>query len=228
VQKRLPSGVNLRCLLAKTTVATHQAAALAQKMCLPAEAVYTSTLLESLGEFALAVYLPKVWLKVGQTVELTGEPYDEAHLQVTSMTLHEVTVHVANTLELPVELILPPPPTDSSVAWTTTDRRPAVVHFSMTCATNLFGPESPRIVTQFQNIMELLTQASGLPSPEVESLMAEAFSKAMAFGSHIDLDRSCFALDGNTSPLSMRHAFIGRCIERAERDFDVGSAFARS
>ena len=227
VQKRLPSAVNLRHLLAKTAVATHQAAALAHEMRLPAEAVYTSTLLESLGEFAIAVYLPNIYLKVWQTVDLTGKPYDDAHLQVTGMTLHEVTVQVANTLQLPEELILPPPSTDNPADWTATDRRQAVVHLATTCATNVFGPESPLIVTQFQNMMEVFTKASGLPLPEIESLMAEAFSKAMAFGSHIDLDRSCFALDGNTSPLSMRHAFIGICIERAERDFGIGSAFAR-
>jgi len=49
--------------------------------------------------------------------------------------------------------------------------------------------------------------------------------KAMEFGSQVELDHGCFALDGTTSPLTMRHSFIGLCIERAERSSGVGTGF---
>src|SRR5512132_2755821 len=59
VQKRLPQTVSLRRLLAKTFVAGQQACALGEARHLPdSQALFTNVLLESLGEFALAAYLP--------------------------------------------------------------------------------------------------------------------------------------------------------------------------
>jgi HD-like signal output (HDOD) protein len=216
VQKRLPQTVSLRRLLAKTFVAGHQACALGQARRLPdAQALFTNVLLESLGEFALAAYLPNVYLQVDVAMERTGQPREEAHLQATGMTMHEVTVVVAKTLELPEDLVVPPPE----------DSRQAVVEFSTRCATNIFSAESPEIVAQFETSMMQIREVIGMPIPDMEILMADAFLKAMEFGRQVELDQTCFALDGTTSPLSMRHSFIGLCIERAERISGVGSGF---
>jgi HD-like signal output (HDOD) protein len=216
VQKRLPQTVSLRRLLAKTFVAGHQACSLAAARRLPdAEALFTNVMLESLGEFALAAYLPQVILQIDQTIERTGLPWDEAHLQATGMTPHEVTVLVAKTMALPEDLVVPPP----------ADERQQFVELTTSCATNIFGPESPQIVAQFAGAMTKIGQLVARPMPETDILMADSFLKAMEFGSQVDLDSTCFALDGTTSPLSMRHSFIGLCIERAERSSGVGSGF---
>jgi HD-like signal output (HDOD) protein len=216
VQKRLPQTVSLRRLLAKTFVAGHQACALAEAGRLPeAQALFTNVLLESLGEFALAAYLPKVILAVDQTMQRTGLPWAEAHLQATGMTPHEVTALVAATLELPNELVVPPP----------ADQRQVIVELTTTCATNIFGPESPQIVVQFDMAITRTAETIRLPIDDVETLMADAFLKGMDFGRQVELDATCFALDATTSPLSRRHSFIGLCTERAERSSGVGSGF---
>jgi hypothetical protein len=216
VQKRLPQTVSLRRLLAKTFVAGHQACALGEARRLPDyQALFTNVLLESLGEFALAAYLPNIYLQIDQAMARTGLPREEAHLEATGMTPHEVTVAVSKALELPEELVVPPP----------LDQRQAVVEFTTICATNIFGPESPQIVAQFAAAMTKIREVVGMPSDDLDTLLANAFSKAMEFGGQVDLDLSCFALDGTTSPLSMRHSFIGLCIDRAERISGVGSGF---
>jgi hypothetical protein len=216
VQKRLPNTVSLRRLLAKTFVAGHQACALAEKLRVgEAQAVFTNVLLESLGELALAVYLPKVFVEIEQVMVRTGMPREEAHVKATGMTAHEVTELVAKALELPQELVVPPP----------IDTRQLLVEFTTICATNIFGPESPQIVAQFEQAMNRISEFVERPVEEIEILMAEAFLTAMEFGGQVDLDRTCFALDGTTSPLTRRHAFIGMCIERAERSSGVGSGF---
>jgi HDOD domain-containing protein len=216
VQKRLPHTVSLRRLLAKTFVAGHQSCSLAAARRLPdAEMLFTNVLLESLGEFALAAYMPQVILQIDKTIQRTGLPWDEAQLQTTGMTPHEVTVLVAQAMALPDDLVVPPP----------VDERQLLVEFTTICATNIFGPESPQIVAQFAGTMTQIGQLVQKAIPETEILMADSFLKAMEFGSQVDLDATCFALDGTTSPLSMRHSFIGLCIERAERSSGVGSGF---
>jgi HD-like signal output (HDOD) protein len=226
VQKRLPNTVSLRRLLAKAFVAGHQAAAVAQAGGLPeAEGLFTNTLLESLGEFAIAAYLPNVCVKVEQAMQRTGFPYDEAHVQATGMTPHEVTLIVVRALELPEDLVLAPPPEEESKQWTQVERRQAVVHLAGCLATNSFGPESPQVVTHFEASLRRLAEVMNVPTCNLEGLLADAFAKAMEFGSQVELDSGCFTLDGTTSPLTMRHAFIGMCIERAERSAGIGSGF---
>lgn len=218
VQKRLPGAVNLRRLLAKAFVAGHQANTLGDAMGLPdAEALFTSGLLESVGEFALAVYMPKVFVKIADTIRIFGEPYVEAHLKFTGMTPHEVTEIVFHALDLPEDLLVPLPDRDSELQWTSTYQRHAIVHLTNTCATNFFSSESPQIVGEFKEIMDRFAEVTGLLHTDLESLLSEAFNTAVGYGAHVDLDPACFGLDGNTSPLSMRHAFIGRCLELVEK-----------
>jgi HD-like signal output (HDOD) protein len=227
VQKRLPPGVNLRRLLAKAVVAAHQASTVGQAAHLPqAEALFTSALLESLGELTLAAYLPNVVLKITETMTLRSLTYDAAHLYVTGMTTHEVTELVVETIELPQGIILPPPTWDTSFPGNSEQRRLAIVHLTNLCATNIFGPESPQVVSQLTALMPQIAGATELSLESVHRLLAEGFLKAMEFACHVDLDRQYFSLDGTTSPLSMRHAFIGSCLGLAEGHYGVGTAFA--
>jgi HD-like signal output (HDOD) protein len=225
-QRRLPAAINLHRLLARAMVAAHQASALGTMLRLPAaEALFTSSLLESLGEFAIAAYLPDVSKKINDTITFTGLPYEDAHLRATKMTPHEVTELVVQTLGLPGDLLLPVPRWEAHASWGIEEKRQAIVHLTNTCATNLFGVETPQIVSQFVTIMDRLASVAQAPREKIETVLAEAFNAALDFGTHVDLDRNSFALDGTTSPLSMRHAFIGSCIELVERTFGAGSAF---
>ena len=215
-QKRLPTSVNLRRLLAKAFVAGHQATALAQAVLRPqAEALFTCALLETLGEFVLAAYLPKVYTTVGDTMQATGLPFEEAHFQATGMTPHEVTEIIFKGLDLPEGLLLPPP------VWAAQgpapDRRQALVHLTNACATNLFGPESPQTVSQFNVLISRLAKTTGFRLDTVEALLSQAFWKAVEFGRHVDLGADCFALHGTDQHPNARHGFITMCRELVER-----------
>jgi HD-like signal output (HDOD) protein len=226
VQKRLPNAVNLRRLLAKAFVAGHQASTVAHSGQLPeADGLFTSALLESLGGFAIAAYLPKVFLKIEQTLQLTGLPYDQAHEQATGLTPHEVTLIVVKALELPEDLLLAPPPPTVNAQSSGGERCQAVVHLTDTLAANFFGPESPQIVTHFETTFNRMVNVTGKSATDLEIVLADAFANALEFGKEVELDATCFALDGTTSPLTMRHAFLGMCIERAERRVGIGSGF---
>lgn len=226
VQKRLPNAVNLRRLLAKAFVAGHQACAAAHAGGLPEpDGLFTSALLESLGDFAIAAYLPKVFLKIEQTIQLTGLPYEQAHERATGLTPHAVTLIVAKALELPEDLLLAPPTSSVDAQSSATERCQAVVHLVDALAANFFGPESPEVVTDFEITLTRLAAVIKKSAPDVEVVLADSFAKALEFGKEVELDPTCFALDGTTSPLSTRHAFLGMCIERAERGVGTGSGF---
>jgi HD-like signal output (HDOD) protein len=216
-QKRLPTSVNLRRLLAKAFVAGHLATALGQAVVLrpQAEALFTCALLESLGEFALAAYLPKVYTKIGDTMQATGLPFEEAHLQATGMTSHEVTEIIFKALDLPEGLLLPAPVWDTH--GTAPDRRQAIVHLTNACATNLFGPDSPQIVSQFNVLISRLVKTTGFRLDTVEALLSQAYLKALEFGGHVDLGADCFALHGTDKHPNARHGFITMCRELVER-----------
>lgn len=213
-QKKLPTTVNLRRVLAKALVAANQATALGRAVKLPdTEALFTSALLESLGEFALATALPDTAREIDDACVAGGRPYAEAHVNVTGLTPHAVTKIVAGLYEFPDELILPPPAWEAAATWSAADRRGAAVHLANACATNLFAPETPRILLQFTALMSQITGALALPAARGEALLTEAFHKAVELGATVDLDRTCFALDETAPAEAGRHALI-QCIEQ--------------
>ena len=211
--KRHATGVNLHRLLAKAFVAAHQSSALGQAVRLPdPEMLFTCALLESLGEFALASYLPVTFKEIGYVSREQGLPYEEAHLRVTGMSPHAVTVLIATAYQLPEDLISPLPDWDSIPNWTVADRRHAVVHLANGCAANLFASDSPLLLEDFNGFMSRATAALGLQSAEIAALLTDAFQKALEFASTVKLDRSCFALDKLPTG-TPRQNFVQNCTE---------------
>lgn len=211
-QKRLPTTINLRRVLAKAFVAAHQATALGQAVKLPeSEALFTSALMESLGEFALASALPDVAGRIEETCREKSLLFEEAHVLVTDLTPHAVTRIVAGVYEFPNDLILPPPTWERLTQWTEADRRCAVVHLANACASNIFAPETHRILVQFSVLMAQITKALGIPTPAVETILTEAFHKAVELGASVDLDRACFALDDSAPTETERRSLIQTC-----------------
>ena len=215
-QKRLPTTVNLRRLLAKAVVAGQEATALGHAVRLPeAEALFTSALMESLGEFALASVLPELSQRIDDAVRSQGVPYEDAHLQVTGLTPHAVTALVAEVYQFPDELILSEPNWEDMPRWTPAERRQAVVHLANACATNLFAPESAQILINFTDLLSKTTTALNLSLSTVETLLTEAFQKASELGASVDLDQSCFALESAEHDTD-RHNLIRTCAQLAE------------
>lgn len=212
--KRFPGALNLRRVMARAFVAAHQAIALGQAIRLPdAEALFTSALLESIGEFAMASYMPKITQLIEETAQNHGLPYDEAHLQVTGLTPHAITAIVAARYQLPDDLILPPPNWETQTQWNAKERRNAVVHIANACAINLFANESPLVLGHFTKFMTRATTALGLPSDQIASLLTKAFQKALDFGATVNLERKCFSLDKSTPNDTGRHGLIETCAQ---------------
>ena len=217
-QKVLPTTVNLRRLLAKAFVAAQQASALGQAIQLPdAEALFTSTLLESLGEFAMATAMPAVVLQIDALACRQGLSHDEAHLRTTGMTPHAITSLVAATYQLPEDLILAPPDWDQVFQWTPKDRGHAIVHLANACANNLFASETPHIAKTFTEIMEQMTTALALSPNSVKKLLGQAFDQAMELGVSVDLDRTCFSLEDTSPQENARQLLVRSCAQLAPR-----------
>ncbi len=194
--KRQVTGVNLHRLLAKAFVAAHQASALGVAVRLPdPEALFTCALLESLGEFALASYLPVTFREIALVAREEGLPYEEAHFQVTGLSPHAITVLIATAYQLPEDLIAPIPDWDSIPEWIVADRRHAVVHLANGCAANLFATDSPMLLEDFNGFMRRATAALGLEPAEIAALLTEAFQKALEFAATVKIEASSFALD---------------------------------
>jgi HD-like signal output (HDOD) protein len=190
------TGVNLHRLLAKAFVAAHQASALARAVRLPdPEMLFTSALLESLGEFALASYLPVTFKEISHVSREEGVPYEEAHVRVTGLTPHAITVLIATAYQLPEDLIAPVPDWDAMAQWLVADRRNAVVHLANDCAGNLFATDSPLLLDDFNAFMTRATAALGLQPSDIATLLTEAFQQALEFGATVKIERSSFALD---------------------------------
>lgn len=184
---------DLRRLLAKSFVAAHQALALGQSVQMPdAEALFTSTLLNSLGELTLASFLPTVAQQIEETACAQNLSYDEAHFQVTGMRPYEVTMIVAARIKIPEELILPPPDWETLPKWTVADRRRAIVHLANDWAANLL---LIRVCENFDDLMDKTAQALSLPGATVANALTEGFHNALDAGASINLEADAFALD---------------------------------
>jgi HD-like signal output (HDOD) protein len=216
-QKGPATTLNLRRLLAKAFVAAQQAGAIGRKIHLQeAEALFTSTLLESLGEFALASAFPTVAQEIEDLVSRDGLSYDEAHFRVTGLTAHAVTSIAAAAYRLPEELLVAPPDWQTVAEWTFDERRRAVVHLANDFAGNLFAAESPAVVRQFTALIARATAGLGLPAGTVKSVIAEAFHKAMDLGVSVNLDQTCFALDESPSDDTARQNLLRSCARLAD------------
>ena len=214
VHKRQTTGVNLHRLLGKAFVAAHQARALGEATRLSdPETLFTSALLESLGEFALASYLPVTFKKIGDMAREHGLPYEDAHVRVTELTPHAITVLIATTYQLPADLILSVPDWDNISEWRPPDRRNAVVHIANACAANLFATESALLVDDFKIFMARATAALDLSAPTIAALLTEAFHKALEFADTVKIDRTCLALEKSPAHDTPRQDFIQNCTQ---------------
>jgi HD-like signal output (HDOD) protein len=212
--KRQATGVNLHRLLAKSIVAAHQASALGEATRLPdQETLFTSALLESVGEFALASYLPVTFKEIGHTVREEGIPYEEAHFRVTGMTPHAITVLIATAYQLPDDLILSVPDWEKMETWTSTERRHAVVHLANACAANLFATESPLMQDNFNMFMARATGALDLPASTIATRLTDAFHQALEFAATVRINRTAFSLDPSSYPDSPRYGIVETCAQ---------------
>jgi len=183
-------------LLARAFVAAHQSTSVCDAIALrDSETLFTSALLESLGEVALSIHMPAVYEEIESTTRTQGVRYEEAHRQATGLAPHALTVLVASALQLPDELILAPPDWERASEWTPEGRPAAIVHLTNAWASNLFTTDSQLARDHFNEVVSLATMAVGLPAATLTMLLTTAFEKAVEFGIHMNLGYPYFAIE---------------------------------
>lgn len=223
-QKQTAATMDIRRLLAKSFVAAHQAVALGRAVKMPdGEALFTSTLLSSLGELTLASFLPTVSQQIEETACAQKVSYDEAHFQVTGMRPHDVTIIVAGRIKIPEELILPPPYWDTLAQWTLAEQRQAIVQLADTWAANLL---LIRVCESFDDLMAKTVRAVGLSPLTVANALTEGFYNALDAGANINLGADSFSLRvGSTDDPGFR-TLIQSCARPLETSEAPGTASA--
>jgi HD-like signal output (HDOD) protein len=205
-------------LLARAFVAANQTVSLCEAIVLPdSEALFTTALLESLGEVALAVHMPAVYEEILVLARNEGLRYEEAHRKVTGMGPHELTALVASVHHLPEDLMYAAPDWQAA-EWTLATRRAAIVHLTNAFARNLFTPDSPLASEDFNDMMAQATGALDLPASTVTLLLTSAFDKAVEFGIDVHLGYPYFAIEQPTTTETTRQKLLGKLAEGYKRN----------
>jgi hypothetical protein len=195
VHRSAESAPRLGRLLARAFVAAHQTISLCDEIGLrDSETLFTTALLESLGEVALAVHMPDIYEDILCRAHTEDLGYDDAHRLVTCRGPHDLTILVADIHTLPKDLILAPPDWETE-DWADSNRGAAIVHLTNACARNLFTPDSPRAREDFDEVMALAARALGVPTTMLMELLSGAFEKALEFGIDVNLGYRYFAIE---------------------------------
>ncbi len=212
VQKRLPKRVQLRRVLAKAFVAGRWASAVGQERRLQGtESLFTSALLESLGDLALAAYLPEFYQKIEGTAQAQGWPYHRAHAEVTEMSPHDVTTIVGWYYKLPEHLVLAEPLQETTAKWPENEQHGRIVHFSNNLAYNLFSWPYPEILEDYTRLFSQAAQGIDLSAETLQMSLALDYQKALKLGAAVGLDRNCFVFQKTMPEGSDRNSFLGLC-----------------
>jgi HD-like signal output (HDOD) protein len=219
VQKRLPKRVQLRRVLAKALVTSRWASGLGQEIRLQStESLFTSGLLESLGDLALAAHLSEVYQRIEVAAQAQGSSYQRAHVEVTDLPPHDVTTIVGWHYQIPENLILPFPSQQTIERWTSNKQPPGIVYAANELAYNLFSWPYPHILDDFNDVLLKVTTGLDLSPERVMDLLACEYQNAVKLGGTVGLDSSCFAFQDTVPEKSDRNQLLTRCKNAQSRD----------
>jgi len=212
VQRRLPKRVQLGRILARAFVAARWASAIGQEVRLQGhESLFTAALLESLGDLAVAAYLPEIYQKIERTGQSQGWSYQRAHAEVTEMSPHEVTALVSWSYNLPEHLVLARPGQGTKSRWPDKEHHERVGHFANDLAYNLLSWPYPEIIGDCADLFSQTTLGLELPAETLQTSLALEYQKTLNLGATIKLDRSCFSFQKTRPEDSDRNRFLGVC-----------------
>jgi len=212
VQRRLPKRVQLGRILAKAFVAARWASAIGEEVRLQGnESLFTAALLESLGDLAVAAYLPEIYQKIERTAQSQGWSYQQAHTEVTEMSPHDVTAIVGWSYNLPEHLVLARPGQETKSKWPEKEHHERIGHFANDLAYNLLSWPYPEILGDFADLCSQTKLGLALSTETLEISLALEYQKALNLGGTIKLDRSCFSFQKTRPEDSDRNSFLGLC-----------------
>jgi hypothetical protein len=191
-QRRMPNGIDLHQTFAKALIAAHQAKALSEAIRLPdSEEVFTATLLHSLGEFALASYLPDAYAEIESRCQ-EGLPYDAAVEIVLGATVDELTECVMDACRLPSEMITTVPDWDRSEGWSRRERKGALVTLAGEFTLNLLGPQGVERAAAFEGLVTKAEKALKVPRERLQDVITESFQKSCSLGKALGFQPETF------------------------------------
>jgi len=212
VQKRLPKRVQLGRILAKAFVAARWASAIGQEVRLQGnESLFTGALLESLGDLAVAAYLPDLYQKIERTAQSQGWSYQRAHAEVTEMSPHDVTALVSWSYNLPEHLVLARPGQATKSKWPEKEHHGRIGHFANDLAYNLLSWPYPEILGDCADLFSHTTLGLDLSAETLQISLAMEYQTAIKLGGTVKLDRSCFSFQKTSPKDSDRNSFLGLC-----------------
>ena len=193
-QLRIPAYVDLQRIIAKAFVAANQAVELGAAIGLPhAEELFTSALLHSLGELAMAYCLPETYAQIRERMAETSQTYTQAHRTVLGVLPDDVNSLLAQRYNIPSTVLGPlETPADPS-RWTQDDRKSGVIQAAADLVDNLFAPPShAAAAAQFNALVAKCTTTLKTDAASVVGAMKDAFKKSCALGNLLGLDPSKF------------------------------------
>ena len=217
-QKRLPHGINLHNLLAKAFVAAHHAKNVSESLhAQHAEQIFTHTLLRSIGDFALAYYMPQEYREVDKLMRDQGLHPDAAYQQILGITSQEFRVAIIEAYDLPPELAGPMPNWGAVASWSEQERMQAIAAVAHEVTTILFT-QRPDANACLNELLGKAAKAFGLKTMELESLIVEGFRKACTLGQSLELEPASFlpAVPEAIPVDHVLHPLIDACIKIVE------------
>jgi HD-like signal output (HDOD) protein len=217
-QKRMPHGINLNRLLAKAFVAAHQAKTIGEAVHLNhAEEIFTHTLLQSIGEFALAYYMPQEYRQIEKLIQ-QGQSPDTAYHQVLNISAEDLKSAIMEACTLPPEMAVIAPNWASAESWTEQERTQAIAALCSEVSHILFAPQTADFSGHLNDLLGKAAKALGVKRESLEQLIAEGFRKGCTFGQSLELDPASFlpAVSETGSDKHEIHPLIESCMKIVE------------
>ncbi len=192
-QQKLPQGIHLHGLIAKSLVAAHQAKALGEGLRLPdTEGIFTTSQLQSIGTLAVALYLPNEFKRIEQLMNDEGVAFEEACQRVLDLSPFELSEGILKVCNLPEELVAKAPNWSSSMRWNLRERKEAIVVFANQVVNLLLSPLTDESVARLNEQIQHASETFNVPVRRMQEILAEAFQKACSMGKSLGLDSSYF------------------------------------
>lgn len=215
-QRRMPEGVNLPHIIAKAFIAANQASDLGKALGLPnAEMLFTSALLRSIGELALAYHLPTVHLEIHASMVQDRCSYEEAHSRIVGADSRDAVKGVCEIFHIPNDLIsVLPVDWDRCEQWDPWEKHHAVIDLANQIATNLLSAPSATTDKEFNGLIERASKTFKIEPSTLTVTVKSAFHKSVRLADVIKLDPNHLrpTQADSQDPPTLRNELVDACL----------------
>ena len=199
-------------------MAAHHAKNVSESLHAPhAEQIFTHTLLRTIGDFALAYYMPQEYREIDKLMRAQGVLADAAYQQVLGIDSQEFRMAFIAAYDLPSELAGPMPNWANAESWSDKERMQAIADVANE-VTNILFTQPPGANASLNELLEKAGHAFGLKTTALELLIVQGFQKACTLGQSLELDPASFlpAVPEAIPADHVLHPLIESCIDIVE------------